>query len=117
MDAERLQTEALAAILGARTPAELDEVRVRFLGRSSPLKLALREVRDRETGQSLNGVREHLELAVSQRQAILERADLDHALSTENVDVTLPGTPAPRGHLHLITQIRRQVEDVFLGLG
>ena len=52
MDAERLQTEALAAILGAQTLAELDEVRVRFLGRSSELKLALREVRDRETGQA-----------------------------------------------------------------
>jgi phenylalanyl-tRNA synthetase alpha chain len=117
MDAERLQTEALAAILGAQTLAELDEVRVRFLGRSSELKLALREVRDRETGQRLNGVREHLEAAVAERQAILERADLDHALTTESVDVTLPGTPAPRGHLHLITQIRRQVEDVFLGLG
>src|SRR3954452_23886376 len=117
MDAERLQTEALAAILGADTPAELDEVRVRFLGRSSRLKLALREVRDRETGQRLNGVREHLETAVAERQAILERAALDHSLSTDNVDVTLPGTPIPRGHLHLITQIRRQVEDVFLGLG
>src|SRR3954462_1606523 len=117
MDAERLQTEALAAILGAHTPAELDEVRGRFLGRSSQLKLALREVRDRETGQRLNGVREHLETAVAERQSILERADLDHALTTESVDVPLPGTPVPRGHLHLITTIRRQVEDVFLGLG
>jgi phenylalanyl-tRNA synthetase alpha chain len=117
MDAERLETEALAAIQGAQTLAELDEVRVRFLGRSSELKLALREVRDRETGQILNGVRERIELAVAERQAILERAELDHALTTESVDVTLPGTPAARGHLHLITQIRRQVEDVFLGLG
>src|SRR3954452_6666363 len=99
MDAERLQTEALAAILGAHTLAELDDVRVRFLGRSSELKLALREVRDRETGQRLNGVREQLQGAVAERQAILERAGLDHALATESDDVTLPGTSIPRGHL------------------
>src|SRR5580765_3433994 len=117
MGAERLQTEALSAIAGAQTLAELDDVRVRFLGRQSELKLALREVRDRETGQTLNRVRETIEQAVAEKQAVLERADLDRALTTESVDITLPGTPTPRGHLHLITQIRRQVEDVFLGLG
>lgn len=117
MDAERLQTEALSAILGARTLAEIEEVRVRYLGRSSDLKLALREVRDRETGQTLNAVRGQLEEAIAQRQAVLEQADLDRVLTAEQVDVTLPGTRGARGHLHLITQIRRQVEDVFLGLG
>src|SRR3954471_13060820 len=117
MDAERLQTEALSAILGAHTPAELEELRIRYLGRQSELKLALREVRGRETGQALNALREQLEAAVGQRQEILERADLDHALATESLDVTLPGAPVARGHYHLITQIRRQVEDVFLGLG
>ncbi len=117
MDAERLENEALSAIAGAGTIDGLDEARVRYLGRSSDLKLALREVRDRETGATLNQLRERLEQAVAGRRAELERADLDRALTTERVDVTLPGTRTPRGHLHLITQIRRQVEDVFLGLG
>ena len=35
----------------------------------------------------------------------------------EHVDVTLPGAAMPRGHLHLVTQVRREVEDIFLGLG
>ncbi len=117
MDAQALESEALSAIAAASTPAELDGVRVRFLGRKSELKQALREVRDRETGMALNAVRERLETAVDERQAALEQAELERALSEESIDVTLPGEPVTRGHLHLITQIRREVEDVFLGLG
>ena len=117
MDAERLENEALSAISGASTLAELDEARVRYLGRKSDLKQALREVRDRESGASLNTLRERLEGAVEERSTALSRERLDTALATEQVDVTLPGVRTPRGHLHLITQIRREVEDVFLGLG
>ncbi len=117
MDAEALQTEAESAIAGASTTAELDQARVRYLGRSSDLKLALREVRDRETGMTLNAVRERLEAAVAERSAVLERAELDARLEGELLDVTLPGEGRPRGHLHPITQIRREVEDIFLGLG
>jgi phenylalanyl-tRNA synthetase alpha chain len=117
VDAEALQREALSAIEAASTPVELDELRVRYLGRSSELKLALREVRDRETGMALNAAREAIEGAVGSRHAELERAELDRALTEETVDVTLPGEQLPVGHLHPITQVRRIVEDSFLGLG
>jgi phenylalanyl-tRNA synthetase alpha chain len=117
VDAEALQREALSAIEAAPTPGELDEVRVRYLGRSSDLKLALREVRDRETGMALNAAREVIEQAVATRQAELGRAELDRALTQDVVDVTLPGDELPVGHLHPITQVRRIVEDSFLGLG
>jgi phenylalanyl-tRNA synthetase alpha chain len=117
MDAEALQNEARSAIEGASSRAELDELRVRYLGRRSALKLALRDVRDRETGIALNAAREAIEEAVAARSSQLERAELDRRLSEEILDVTLPGEGTKRGHLHLITQIRREVEDVFLGLG
>jgi phenylalanyl-tRNA synthetase alpha chain len=117
MDADALRNEARSAIAGATTLAELDEARVRYLGRKSELKQALRDVRDPERGRVLNTLREELERAVAERQADLERAELDRRLSDETVDVTLPGEANPRGHLHLITQIRREVEDTFLGLG
>jgi len=117
VDAEALQREALSAIEAASTPAELEELRVRYLGRSSPLKLALREVRDREAGMALNAARGAIEAAVASRESALERAELDRALTEETVDVTLPGERLPLGHLHPITQVRRIVEDSFLGLG
>jgi phenylalanyl-tRNA synthetase alpha chain len=117
MDSQALENEARSAIEGASTLTELDDARVRYLGRKSELKQALREVRDPETGRVLNALREGLEAAVAERGAELERADLDRRLSEEVLDVTLPGTATRRGHLHLITQIRREVEDIFLGLG
>jgi phenylalanyl-tRNA synthetase alpha chain len=117
MDAQALENEAKSAIAGSETLTELDDVRVRYLGRKSELKQALREVRDAETGRLLNTLRENLERAVAERQTTLERADLDRRLTEEVVDVTLPGETAPRGRYHLITQIRREVEDIFLGLG
>jgi phenylalanyl-tRNA synthetase alpha chain len=117
MDPQALESEARSAIAGASTLSELDDARVRFLGRKSDLKQALREVRDAETGSVLNTLREGLEGALAERQAELERAELDRKLTEEVTDVTLPGEPRPRGRLHLITQIRREVEDIFLGLG
>jgi phenylalanyl-tRNA synthetase alpha chain len=117
VDAEALQREALSAIEAVSTPAELEELRVRYLGRSSELKLALREVRDRETGMALNTARETIEAAVAERETALERAELDRVLTEDVVDVTLPGDRLPVGHFHPITQVRRIVEDSFLGLG
>ena len=117
MDAEGLENEAKTAISSASTLAELDDVRVRYLGRKSELKQALRAVRDPETGRVLNAARDALEQAVTERQAELERVDLEQKLVGDALDVTLPGEAPRRGHLHLITQIRREVEDVFLGLG
>jgi phenylalanyl-tRNA synthetase alpha chain len=117
VDTQALQQDALDAIASATVLADLDEARVKYLGRKSELKLALREVRDRETGMALNAAREAIESAVAARQAELERAELDRTIAEDRVDVTLPGTPHPRGHLHLITQVRREVEDIFLGMG
>jgi phenylalanyl-tRNA synthetase alpha chain len=117
VDPQALESEAKSAIAAAETLAELDEARVRYLGRKSELKQALRQVRDPETGRVLNTLREELERAVDAREEELEQAGLERKLAEEIVDVTLRGDARPRGHLHLLTQIRREVEDVFLGLG
>jgi phenylalanyl-tRNA synthetase alpha chain len=117
VDWEAYEREASAAVAVASSPAELDDARVRYLGRKSELTQALRGVRDRETGMLLNGIRERLEAAVAEREQLLEDEELDRRLRDEVVDVTLPGEPLPVGHLHPITQVRRIVEDSFLGLG
>jgi phenylalanyl-tRNA synthetase alpha chain len=115
VDAAALQDEALAALARAQTPAEVTELRTRYLGRKSELRQALRGVRDRETGIALNALRERLEAAFAARDAELERAEL--ARHDEALDVTLPGVSFRRGHLHLLTLIIREIEDIFLGLG
>jgi phenylalanyl-tRNA synthetase alpha chain len=117
MDAKALESEAMSAIWGSSTLEELEDARVRYLGRKSELAQALRDVRDRETGMLLNPIRERLEAEVEARRQALERAELDRRLREERVDVTLPGDERRIGSLHPTTHIRRLVEDAFLGLG
>lgn len=117
MDWEDYQSQAESAIQSASSASQLDEARVRYLGRKSELAQALREVRERETGMTLNAVRDRLESAVAEREAQIRENELERRLAEEVVDVTLPGEATKRGHLHLLTQLRREVEDIFLGLG
>jgi phenylalanyl-tRNA synthetase alpha chain len=111
--------EARGAIVGATDEREFEEARVRYLGRRSALVEALRQARELsvEERAELNRARTALELLADERREELRRAELERRLREDTIDVTLPGHAPPRGHLHLITQIRREVEDIFLGLG
>jgi phenylalanyl-tRNA synthetase alpha chain len=110
------EEQGLAAIAAAPGEQELDEARVSVLGRKSELAQALRGVREREAVMLLNGVRARLEEALEARRAELQRLAYE-ATAESGVDVTIPGTPVRRGRLHLLTQIQREIEDIFLGLG
>ena len=90
MDADALEREGLAAASAASSTDAIEAVRIEYLGRKSAIKQALREVRDRETGMTLNAVRERLEAAIDGREEELARAELDARLVGERVDVTLP---------------------------
>ncbi len=117
VDWESYPREAEAAVAAADSLDAIEEVRVQYLGRRSPLALALRGVRDRESGMLLNGIRQKVEALVADRERELADAELDRRLREEVVDVTLPGDELPVGHLHPITQARRMIENAFLGLG
>jgi phenylalanyl-tRNA synthetase alpha chain len=110
------EEQAQQATSAALSEAELDEARVRFLGRKSELAQALRAVRDRESGMLLNGIRSRLDEAVASRQRELTQLAYREAAERE-IDVTIPGTPVVRGRLHILTQVRREIEDIFLGMG
>ena len=112
-----LEEKALAAVAAAGSVDDVERARIEYLGRKSELKLALREVRDRETGMTLNALRERLETAIDGREEELRGAELDRRLSENVVDVTLPGEERRLGTLHPTTLTRRIVEDAFLGLG
>src|ERR671914_2677512 len=119
-----LQAHGTAAIAAAGSTAELEEARIAYLGRKAELPNLLRGVAQLApeergaVGRAANEARKALEAAVEARRAELERAELDARLAADAVDVTLPGTPAvPLGRLHVITAMRREIEDIFLGLG
>ena len=117
VDWGRYERDAVAAYNAAEKIEELYETNVRYLGRKSPLKQALRQVRDRETGATLNALRERLEDHSKAAATRLTAKEMKRWSAEEAVDVTLPGERVRRGHLHPITQVRRIVEDAFLGLG
>jgi phenylalanyl-tRNA synthetase alpha chain len=110
------EQEAGQAIGAALSEGELDAARVKYLGRKSELAQALRAVRDRESGMLLNGIRARLEEAVAARERDLLRVAYE-AAADSGIDVTIPGHSSRRGRLHLLTQIRREIEDIFLGMG
>src|SRR3954454_14558183 len=117
---DELRAEAEAQIAAAQTSAELEEARVRHLGRKAELPNLLRGVAELApeergaVGKRANEVRRALEGLIEERGAALEAAELDARLARDTVDMTLPGSPPqPVGGLHLITSTRREIEDVF----
>jgi phenylalanyl-tRNA synthetase alpha chain len=119
-----LRAEAEAAIAGAASTAQLEELRVSYLGRKAELPNLLREVSELPAeersaiGRAANEARQDLEQMIERRGAELYAAELQARLEADRVDVTLPGAPPqPVGRHHLLSATRRELEDVFLGLG
>jgi phenylalanyl-tRNA synthetase alpha chain len=119
-----LQREATSAIAAATSSAELEELRVRYLGRKAELPQLLRGVaalpaEERGTvGKAANQARQALEAQIQARTDALAVGELEQRLLADRVDVTLPGSPPqPIGRLHVLSSTRRELEDIFLGLG
>ena len=121
---DQIAAEARQAVAQASTSDALEQVRVQYLGRKAELPQILRGVAELApeqrgaVGKAANLARRGLEAALAQRAAALGASELDVRLVSDRVDVTLPGDPPqPVGRLHVLTQTRREIEDVFLGLG
>ncbi len=121
---EEIGKEAAAAIEGATGTAELEELRISYLGRKAELTTILRGIADLpqdergKVGSGGNRIRQELEALLERRAAELDAIELETQLAGDRIDVTLPGTPShPAGHLHLITRTTRQIEDTMIGLG
>ena len=120
---EPLVTEAADAIAAARTLAELEQVKARYLGKSGPLTELLKglgkmpaEERP-QAGAAINQAKARVEeLLLARREAILER-ELDARLDSESVDVTLPGRRQSAGGLHPIARAQEHAERLFATMG
>jgi phenylalanyl-tRNA synthetase alpha chain len=121
---DQIKAEAQAAIDAAQNTNALEETRIQYLGRKAELPNLLRGVAQLppeergKVGKAANEARQALEQAIEQRAGVLAAQELDERLKRDRVDVTLPADPLPAiGRLHLMTQTRREIEDVFVGLG
>jgi len=123
-DPSGLTKEALAAVAKARTEGELETISLDYLGRKSgqitKLLTGIGRLAPAERaalGQSANEAKRAIEAALANRRAELEGARLADIAETEAIDVTFPGPPLGRGHLHVLTQVQRQIETVLESLG
>ncbi|MEW6193146.1 MAG: phenylalanine--tRNA ligase subunit alpha [Bacillota bacterium] len=120
---EEIWRRAQAAIAAARNLEEIEAARVRFLGRKGELTQALRRVASLPAaerplaGQRANEVKEKVERALAERTGVLRGEALTRRLEAEAVDVTLPGRPVMLGYRHPLSQVREEIENIFLGLG
>ena len=108
----------------AASSAELEELRVRYLGRKAELTTILRGIAELppeergEVGGAANKARKGLEALLEASAERLDASELDAKLVADRIDVTLPGAPPrPVGHAHLIARTTRLIEDVMVGLG
>jgi len=123
-DPADLTQEALASIAKARTENELETITLDYLGRKSgqitKLLTGIGQMAPAQRaalGQAANEAKRAIEAALASRRAELEVARLADIAETEAIDITFPGPPLGRGHLHVLTQVQRQIETVLEGLG
>src|SRR5579863_3063093 len=120
---QELESRSLGRIASAQSPEELESVRVEALGRKGTLaeigkgmgKLAA-EDRAR-VGKLLNSAKQRVEEALAAKTQAFEESKLQARLDAEWLDLTLPAPGPRRGHLHPITRIQRELEELFSSLG
>ena len=128
IDPEQITREGEAAIAAASSTDDLASVETEFLGKRSVLARAHRSVgaldpeERKEAGRRLQGVRTTLEARLAARRSELAGSERAAALVSDRLDLTevIPEqvtSPQARGHLHLVTQARDELEDVFVGMG
>jgi len=120
---QELQAEAIAKVEEAADLKALNDIRVAYLGKKGPITEVLRgmgklSAEERPViGALANEVREAIATKIEEKQTALEQAEVERKLSSESIDVTLPGRPVQTGNHHPLTAVVEEVEDLFLGMG
>ncbi len=122
-DLDALAAAAIADIGAAADLDALEAARVQHLGRKSTLATLLGSIGSLEpaergrVGKEGNAARKAIESALDARHEALQAEAMGSALLADRADVTLPGDRHALGALHPITQVRLEVEEIFLGMG
>src|SRR5260221_6965551 len=119
----QLESATLARIHAAKNLDELEAVRVDVLGRKGSLAQFRKEFgkpaadEKATAGKALNADKQALESAFDERKQAFYSEALEERLQTELIDLSLPASGPPPGSLHPVTQIQREIEDLFTSLG
>ena len=117
----QIKNEAMSAL--SENGADLEALRIKYLGKKGELTAVLRgmgalSAEERPViGQMANEVRAAIEEKLTEMAAAVKSRALDKKLESEKVDVTVPGTEPKLGHLHMLTRVQRELENIFIGMG
>ena len=120
---EQIKQNALLALEEASTPAALEELRVRFLGKKGEVTAVLKQMGSLSAeerpvmGQIANSVRAVIEDALDARKAVINAQVLEAKLQAEALDVTIPGDAVSMGHEHPMNKVLQEIKDLFVGMG
>ena len=120
---EQIKQSALLALEEASTPAALEELRVRFLGKKGEVTAVLKQMGSLSAeerpimGQIANSVRAAIEEALDVRKAVINAQVLEAKLQAEALDVTIPGDSIAMGHEHPMNKVLQEIKDLFVGMG
>ena len=120
---EKIRQEALAAIANAEDAKQLDEAKVKYLGKKGELTAVLRgmgalSAEERPIiGSLVNVVKSELEEQIKQKEEMYEKAELNRKLQEETIDITLPSSKIKTGSKHPLNRIIEEVEDLFVSMG
>ena len=120
---KQIQQKALSAFQDAREIKDVDDLKVKFLGKKGELTAILKEMgklsaEERPViGQMANEVRQSIEKMLEESKKRLEAAELAHRLEAEKIDVTMPGKERPEGHKHPMSIVIDEICDIFKGMG
>ena len=120
---EQIKQQALCDLDNATTPAALEELRVKLLGKKGELTAVLKQMgkltpEERPImGQVANAVRATIEEKLEQRKAAINAAVLEEKLAAEAIDVTIPGEAVTMGHEHPMNKVLQEIKDIFVGMG
>ena len=120
---ENIRLQALASLELAATPADLEELRVKWLGKKGELTAVLKMMGKLSSeerpimGQMANSVRAEIEAKLDERKTAIHAAVLEAKLASEAIDVTIPGKTVALGHQHPMNMVLDQIKEIFVGLG
>ncbi len=120
---EAILKEAVTEIGAAASSAQIQDIRVKYLGKKGELTSLLKmmgklSAEERPViGQLANDIRENIESALRQRTGVLEVEELAERIGRETIDITMPGKPAKIGKPHPLNKMLAEALDIFIGLG
>ena len=118
-----IQEKAMAAFQEAKEMKDIDDLKVKYLGKKGELTAILKEMGKLSAeerpiiGQMANDVRQNLEKMLDEAKNRLAAAEMAHRLEKEKIDVTMPGRARAEGHRHPMSIVTDEICSIFMGMG